>query len=92
MAVGFRGHSTPTLAQLNTDALAGDEDAALALADKSTTCATLTEFLDRFVPAEDVAEVFDIYADAFAKSRARALIDTLELPKVEKTNLGETIA
>jgi hypothetical protein len=87
--MAVRGHvpQKPSLAELNVQALSGDEDAALRLADLSVGCDTLRDFLDRFVPDEDMARVFDVYCDAFQKSRARALLETLELPAVTKSNI-----
>lgn len=89
MAGRFQAPVTPSLAELNTQALAGDDDALRMLVARSPTCETLTDLLDRFVPGEDVALVFDRYADEFARCRAKALIDTLELPVVEQSNLNK---
>lgn len=91
MVMAARSFAHPTIQQLNAEALAGDEDAALALADKSVKCENVEQFVLRYVPADEMARCFDVYCDAFQKSRARALIDTLELPVVVKTNLGEKI-
>jgi hypothetical protein len=87
MIMAARSFAHPTIQQLNAEALAGDCDACLQLANRSMSCRDLTEFLNRFVPADETLRCFDCYADAFAKSRMRALLDTLELPAVAKTNV-----
>lgn len=86
MAGRFQAPPTPSLAELNSQALAGDRDACVMLAKRSLSCETFSDFLDRFVPDPDVAAVFDTYADAWSRAqqeRVRSLLDTLELPKVE---------
>jgi hypothetical protein len=60
----------PSVAKLNFDALAGDDDALRALADK-VDCETITEFLMRFVPKERTVELFDRYADQWHYARQR---------------------
>ena len=87
MAGRFQAPVSLTLPELNAQALTGDADAALRLADLSTMCETAWEFVERYVPQEDAVRVFDTYVDAFVKSRTRALLDTLELPSVGQTNL-----
>jgi hypothetical protein len=102
MAGRFQAPTTPTLAELAAEALAGDQDAALRLADLSKDCATAWEFVDLYVPADEAGTVletdawerptllvFDVFVDAFSKSRARALLDTLELEPVVQSNLNE---
>lgn len=82
--------TTPSLAELNAQALAGDDDALRLLAERaSASCDTVTDFLDRFVPSEDITVVFDRYCDAFQRQRSKALLDTLELPTVEQSNLNK---
>lgn len=73
-----------SLQQLGAEALAGSPGAALALANRASGCKTLTEFLDLYVPADDVAGVFDTFADAWQESRARATRDTLPMLGVVK--------
>jgi hypothetical protein len=87
--------TTPSLAELNTQALEGNMDACRALAARSSTCKHAWEFVDLFVPTEDLKRmvavqadgwpltVFDLYCDAFVWSRTPgAKRDTVELPAV----------
>lgn len=87
----FQAPVTPSLAELNAQALAGSEDAARLLADRSPSCETVKDFVKTYVPVEDMLRVFDLYCDSFQRSRAKALLDTLELPvvpAVANTNAG----
>jgi hypothetical protein len=76
-----------SMMQLNAEARAGDRDACLQLANRATDCDTVEAFLRRFVPSNEWAKCFDVYCDAFERSRSCALLDTLELPVIEKTNV-----
>lgn len=102
MAGRFQAPITPSLPELNAQALAGDADAARLLAERSTTCMNAWDFVKRFVPPDEAGRalevddrgrvtlrIFDLYVDAFQRSRQKALLDTLELPKVEQSNLNE---
>jgi hypothetical protein len=91
MAGRFQAPVTPSLAELNSQALAGDRDACLLLARRSGSCDSFTCFLDRYVPDPEIVAVFDVYADAWMavqREKTRALLDTLELPAVEPGNLN----
>jgi hypothetical protein len=77
-----------SMMQLNTEARAGDRDACLQLANRAGNCDTLEQFMRRFVPSTEWARCFDVYCDAFERSRSCALLDTLELPAVEHTQTG----
>lgn len=71
-----------SLQQLNAEALAGDIDAAILLADKSPGCLTVGEFVERYVPREEQVMVFNTYCDAFRISRRKASRETVELEAV----------
>lgn len=77
----FQAPVTPSLAELNTQALDGNRDACLLLARRSASCDSDVE----------IAAVFDVYADAWMavqRERTRALLNTLEMPVVEPGNLN----
>lgn len=85
MAVAYpldKSPAKPSLQQLNAEALGGDFQACVLLADNSQGL-TFREFVDRYVPEGELnvrlpdrkdgrSCVFDIYYDAFAKSRAKS--------------------
>lgn len=77
----------PSVSSLADQALAGDDDALRMLAEQSKL-QRVSDFLGLYVPAPEIRRVFDRYTDAWDEARARALLDTVELPAVEPSNLG----
>lgn len=91
----FQAPNTPTLIELNAEALAGSMDAARRLASVSVKCKKVEDFITKFVPIDEALcvvglqrdgapyYVFDLYCDAYVWSRTPgAKRDTLELPAV----------
>lgn len=74
---------TPTLIELNAQALAGDADALRLLIGRSPQFKTFRELLEEYVPGAEVARVFDAWCDCWDRVQAKALLDTVELPAVE---------
>lgn len=84
----FQAPNTPSLGELATQALDGDDDALRVLVARFPADGTLTELLDLFVPDCEVARVFDRFCDAWSRAKQKALLDTLELPVIDPSNLN----